>query len=54
MSEGFEPSLVVCGQHPPGDPAQHLADNLALARRSARLNGVVKGSHFSACSFQSV
>ncbi|HEX3885289.1 MAG TPA: LLM class flavin-dependent oxidoreductase [Stellaceae bacterium] len=49
-------SLIVRGQHPPGDPAGHLADDLDLVRAADRLgfDGVVKGSHFSAHPFQSV
>jgi alkanesulfonate monooxygenase SsuD/methylene tetrahydromethanopterin reductase-like flavin-dependent oxidoreductase (luciferase family) len=56
MSGGFKLSLIVRGQHPPGDPAGHLADDLALVRAADRLgfDGVVKGSHFSAHPFQSV
>ncbi len=36
---GFKLSLIVRGQHPPGDPAGHLADDLDLvrARRPAGL-----------------
>jgi alkanesulfonate monooxygenase SsuD/methylene tetrahydromethanopterin reductase-like flavin-dependent oxidoreductase (luciferase family) len=53
---GFKLSLIVRGQHPAGDPAGHLADDLALVRAADRLgfDGVVKGSHFSAHPFQSV
>jgi len=53
---GFKLSLIVRGQHPAGDPAGHLADDLALVRAAERLgfDGVVKGSHFSAHPFQSV
>jgi alkanesulfonate monooxygenase SsuD/methylene tetrahydromethanopterin reductase-like flavin-dependent oxidoreductase (luciferase family) len=53
---GFKLSLIVRGQHPPGDAAAHLADDLALVRAVDRLgfDGVVKGSHFSAAPFQSV
>ena len=49
-------SLIVRGQHPPGDPAGHLKDDLDLVRAADRLgfDGVVKGSHFSAHPFQSV
>lgn len=49
-------SLIVRGQHPPGDPAGHLKDDLDLVRTADRLgfDGVVKGSHFSAHPFQSV
>jgi alkanesulfonate monooxygenase SsuD/methylene tetrahydromethanopterin reductase-like flavin-dependent oxidoreductase (luciferase family) len=49
-------SLIVRGQHPPGDPAGHLEDDLDLVRAADRLgfDGVVKGSHFSAHPFQSV
>ena len=53
---GFRLSLIVRGQHKPGDPAVHLADDLDLVRAADRLgfDGVVKGSHFSAHPFQSV
>ena len=52
----FKLSLIVRGQHPQGDPAKHLADDLDLVRAADRLgfDGVVKGSHFSAHPFQSV
>lgn len=53
---GFRLSLIVRGQHPPGDPAGHLADDLDLVRAADRLgfDGVVKGSHFSAAPFEAV
>ena len=53
---GFKLSLIVRGQHPPGDPAGHLADDLDLVRAADRLgfDGVVKGSHFSAAPFEAV
>jgi alkanesulfonate monooxygenase SsuD/methylene tetrahydromethanopterin reductase-like flavin-dependent oxidoreductase (luciferase family) len=56
MSAEFRLSLIVRGQHPPGDPAGRLADDLELVRAADRLgfDGVVKGSHFSAHPFQSV
>jgi alkanesulfonate monooxygenase SsuD/methylene tetrahydromethanopterin reductase-like flavin-dependent oxidoreductase (luciferase family) len=56
MTGGFKLSLIVRGQHPPGNPARHLADDLELVRAADRLgfDGVVKGSHFSAHPFQSV
>ena len=49
-------SLMVRGQHPPGDTAGHLRDDLDLVRTADRLgfDGVVKGSHFSAHPFESV
>jgi alkanesulfonate monooxygenase SsuD/methylene tetrahydromethanopterin reductase-like flavin-dependent oxidoreductase (luciferase family) len=49
-------SLIVRGQHPPGNPAQHLQDDLDLVRTADRLgfDGIVKGSHFSAHPFESV
>src|SRR6185437_14625622 len=49
-------SLIVRGQHPPGDAAGHLRDDLDLVRAADRLgfDGVVKGSHFSAHPFESV
>src|SRR5947207_11219164 len=31
-------SLIIRGQHPPGDIAAHLRDDLALDRKSTRLN----------------
>jgi len=49
-------SLIVRGQHPPGDISGHLRDDLALVRRADELgfDGIVKGSHYSAHPFQSV
>src|ERR1700739_2057713 len=49
-------SLIVRGQHPPGDTARHLHDDLDLVRTAERLrfDGIVKGSHFSSHPFQSV
>jgi alkanesulfonate monooxygenase SsuD/methylene tetrahydromethanopterin reductase-like flavin-dependent oxidoreductase (luciferase family) len=49
-------SLIVRGQHPPGDAVGHLHDDLELVRRADELgfDGVVKGSHYSAHPFQSV
>ena len=49
-------SLIVRGQHPPGDTAGHLRDDLDLVRRAEELgfDGIVKGSHYSAHPFQSV
>ena len=49
-------SLIVRGQHPPGDTAGHLRDDLELVRCAERLgfDGIVKGSHFSAAPFESV
>ena len=49
-------SLIVRGQHPPGDIAGHLKDDLELVQRAERLgfDGIVKGSHYSAHPFQSV
>jgi alkanesulfonate monooxygenase SsuD/methylene tetrahydromethanopterin reductase-like flavin-dependent oxidoreductase (luciferase family) len=49
-------SLIVRGQHPPGDVAAHLRDDLDLVRRADRLgfDGIVKGSHYSTHPFQSV
>jgi len=53
---GLRLSLIVRGQHPPGDTQQHLADDLDLVRAADRLgfDGVVKGSHFSAAPFEAV
>jgi alkanesulfonate monooxygenase SsuD/methylene tetrahydromethanopterin reductase-like flavin-dependent oxidoreductase (luciferase family) len=49
-------SLIVRGQHPPGDTAGHLRDDLELVRRADALgfDGIVKGSHYSTHPFQSV
>ena len=49
-------SLIVRGQHPPGDIARHLEDDLDLVRRADALgfDGIVKGSHYSAHPFESV
>src|SRR5882762_8626450 len=49
-------SLIVRGQHPPGDVAAHLQDDLDLVRRADQLgfDGVVKGSHYSTHPFESV
>ncbi|HEY2621370.1 MAG TPA: LLM class flavin-dependent oxidoreductase [Acetobacteraceae bacterium] len=49
-------SLIVRGQHPPGDSARHLRDDLDLVRCAERLgfDGIVKGSHYSAQPFESV
>ena len=33
----FQLSLMVRGQHPPGDPAGHLKDDLDLVRRAEQL-----------------
>ena len=49
-------SLIVRGQHPPGDITGHLRDDLELVRRADRLgfDGIVKGSHYSAHPFEYV
>jgi alkanesulfonate monooxygenase SsuD/methylene tetrahydromethanopterin reductase-like flavin-dependent oxidoreductase (luciferase family) len=49
-------SLIVRGQHPPGEPERHLRDDLDLVRCAERLgfDGIVKGSHYSAHPFESV
>ena len=49
-------SLIVRGQHPPGDIAAHLRDDLELVRRADELgfDGIVKGSHYSAHPFEYV
>jgi alkanesulfonate monooxygenase SsuD/methylene tetrahydromethanopterin reductase-like flavin-dependent oxidoreductase (luciferase family) len=49
-------SLIVRGQHPPGDTAAHLRDDLELVKRAEEVgfDGIVKGSHYSAHPFQSV
>src|SRR4030081_962775 len=53
---GMQLSLIVRGQHPPGDAAAHLRDDLELVRRADQVgfDGIVKGSHYSAHPFQSV
>ena len=53
---GMQLSLIVRGQHPPGDIALHLRDDLQLVRRADELgfDGIVKGSHYSTHPFQSV
>jgi alkanesulfonate monooxygenase SsuD/methylene tetrahydromethanopterin reductase-like flavin-dependent oxidoreductase (luciferase family) len=49
-------SLIIRGQHKPGDIAGHLRDDLQLVRRAEELgfDGIVKGSHYSAHPFESV
>src|SRR5712692_10545325 len=49
-------SLIVRGQHPRGDIAGHLRNDLELVRRADELgfDGIVKGSHYSTHPFQSV
>ncbi len=49
-------SLMVRGQHPRGDAAQHLRDDLELVRCADRLgfDGIVKGSHYSTHPFEAV
>jgi alkanesulfonate monooxygenase SsuD/methylene tetrahydromethanopterin reductase-like flavin-dependent oxidoreductase (luciferase family) len=53
---GMQLSLIVRGQHPPGDIAGHLRDDLELVKRADQLgfDGIVKGSHYSTHPFQSV
>src|SRR5437763_1150734 len=53
---GMQISLIVRGQHPPGDTAAHLRDDLELVKRADQVgfDGIVKGSHYSAHPFQSV
>ena len=53
---GMQLSLIVRGQHPPGDITGHLRDDLELVRRADELgfDGIVKGSHYSTHPFQSV
>lgn len=48
-------SLIVRGQHPPGDMAQHLHDDIELVRCADGLgfDGIVKDSHYSAHPFDS-
>src|SRR6266852_5413629 len=49
-------SLIIRGQHKPGDIAAHLRDDLELVRRADQLgfDGIVKGSHYSAHPFEYV
>jgi len=56
MSGGMQLSLIVRGQHPPGDISAHLNDDLDLVRRADELgfDGIVKGSHYSAHPFEYV
>jgi len=56
MSRRFQLSLIVRGQHPPGDPAAHLEEDLDLVRRAEAVgfDGIVKGSHYSAHPFEAV
>src|SRR5258705_12260463 len=53
---GIQISLIVRGQHPPGDIAARLRDDLELVKRADQVcfDGIVKGSHYSAHPFQSV
>ena len=48
-------SLIVRGQHPPGDPVQAFARRSRPCPRPPRLgfDGIVKGSHYSAQPFES-
>jgi alkanesulfonate monooxygenase SsuD/methylene tetrahydromethanopterin reductase-like flavin-dependent oxidoreductase (luciferase family) len=49
-------SVIIRGQHPPGDTAGHMRDDLELVRTAEKvgLDGVVKGSHYSSEPFESV
>src|SRR3954468_11347885 len=49
-------SLIVRGQHPPGDIVARCQDDLELVQRAEQLgfDGIVKGSHYSTHPFQSV
>jgi alkanesulfonate monooxygenase SsuD/methylene tetrahydromethanopterin reductase-like flavin-dependent oxidoreductase (luciferase family) len=49
-------SLMVRGQHPPGDIAARFRDDISLVKRADELgfDGVVKGSHYSAHPFEYV
>ncbi len=49
-------SLMVRGQHPPGDMPARLRDDLDMVRDADRLgfDGIVKGSHYSVHPFQAV
>ncbi len=49
-------SLIIRGQHPPGQSARHLLDDLELVRCAEQLgfDGIVKGSHYSAQPFESL
>jgi alkanesulfonate monooxygenase SsuD/methylene tetrahydromethanopterin reductase-like flavin-dependent oxidoreductase (luciferase family) len=56
MSIPMQLSLIVRGQHKPGDIALHLKDDLELVRRADALgfDGIVKGSHYSGHPFEYV
>ena len=58
MSTGskMQLSLIVRGQHPPGDIAGHFRDDMELVKRAEAVgfDGIVKGSHYSTHPFQSV
>ena len=47
-------SLIVRGQHPPGDIAGHFRDDMELVKRAEAVgfDGIVKGSHYSAHPFE--
>ena len=47
-------SLIVRGQHPPGDIAGHFRDDIELVKRAEAVgfDGIVKGSHYSAHPFE--
>ena len=49
-------SVIIRGQHPQGDTAGHMRDDLELVRTAEKvgLDGVVKGSHYSSEPFESV
>jgi alkanesulfonate monooxygenase SsuD/methylene tetrahydromethanopterin reductase-like flavin-dependent oxidoreductase (luciferase family) len=52
MSTGskMQLSLIVRGQHPPGDIEGHFRDDIELVKRAEAVgfDGIVKGSHYSA------
>ena len=47
-------SLIVRGQHPPGDIVGHFRDDIELVKRAEAVgfDGIVKGSHYSAHPFE--
>src|SRR3954453_7718245 len=47
-------SLIVRGQHPPGDIESHFRDDIELVKRAEAVgfDGIVKGSHYSAHPFE--
>src|ERR1051325_11554180 len=54
MSDKMQLSLIVRGQHPPGDIEVHFRDDIELVKRAevVGFDGIVKGSHYSAHPFE--